>query len=253
MKTKYIINFAIVVVVFATTCFGSTFAQAAELCYETGFERPTFVPGMLDTQDGWHNPQKTASILPVHPMSGDQSIRVFGNKLNDVGPGLVGTRFSRLFMYDASGKTVNVSVDAQLNGPSTATGPVPNPSNDLISANLDLLLADGLNQPIYLGALVLSSSGDVWVLDQDNNYMAFVQVNLDEYHHLAARIDFSKREIQFFVDNALVTILNIDPSITSNIFAVGAPGMFAVSDRKLLKHNLYKSYFDNYRVATDNC
>lgn len=251
MKTRYAINFFIVMF-FIVVGVASTFVWAEGLCYSTGFEQPTFMPGQLDLQDEWRNPQKTALILPTHPLSGDQSIRVFGNKLNDLS-GLVGTRFSRVFLYNATSKTVDVSVDVQLDGPSTASGSVSNPNDDLISANLDLLLAGELLQPIYIGALALSSSGDVWVFNSAGQYVDNVPVNLGEHHRLGARIDFSKREIQFFVDNVQVTTLLIDLRIATNIFGTGAPAMFAVSDRKLLKRNLYNAYFDNYCVATTDC
>ena len=79
------------------------------------------------------------------------------------------------------------------------------------------------------------------------------QVNLNDYHRLSARIDFSTREVEFFVDNLYITTLQIPESITTNFFATGTPEMFAVNDPKLLNRNLYKAYFDNYYVSADSC
>ncbi|MCF7969702.1 MAG: hypothetical protein K9L22_00860 [Methylococcaceae bacterium] len=231
----------------------STHAKAEDLCYKTSFERSDFSPGKLNTQDGWQNPQKTASISPVYPQSGKQSIRVFGNKLNEISPELVGTRFGRLFLYDATNKTIELSIDAMLDGPSTDSNSSANPNDDLISANLTLLLVDELNQPISIGTLLLSSNSNVWIIDSSGDYVAAIPINLNGYHRLSARIDFSSRKVQFFVDNEQVKTLSIPDSITSNIFAMGALEMFAVNDKKTLNRNHYDAYFDNFCVSTDSC
>ena len=112
MKTRYAVNFFIIVF-FVVMGVASTFVRAEDLCYSTGFERPTFMPGQLDLQDGWRNPQKTALILPAHPLSSKQSIRVFGNKLNKVGEQF-GTRFGRLFFYDAIRRASRVGAHDQI-------------------------------------------------------------------------------------------------------------------------------------------
>jgi len=44
---------------------------------------------------------------------------------------------------------LNLSVDAQLNDLNTARGSISNPSDNLIGANLNWLLVDELNQPIF--------------------------------------------------------------------------------------------------------
>ena len=253
MKTKYAVNF-LIVVFFIVMGVASTFVRAEGLCYSTGFERPTFMPGQLDLQDGWRNPQKTALILPAHPLSGKQSIRVFGNKLNKVGEQF-GTRFGRLFFYDATDKTVDVSVDAKLDGPSTDTG--LGESDDLISANLDLLLADDMMRPVFIGALLLSSSGDVWVYDSDGQHLNNVPVDLGEHHRLGARIDFSERKVYFSVNGDYVTTLPIKEAITTNILAIAALSMFTASEDRIserfFNRNLYNAYYDDYCVATTDC
>lgn len=243
MKTKHAVNF-LIVVFFVVMGVPSTFVRAEGLCYSTGFERPTFMPGQLNGQDGWGNPPETALILPAHPLSGKQSIRVFGNKLNKVGEQF-GTRFGRLFFYNATNQTVDVSVDAKLVGPSTDTG--LGSSDDLISANLDLLLADDMMRPVFIGALLLSSSGDVWVYDSEGQHQDKVRVNLGKHHRLGARIDFrsEQREVQFFVNDVYVTTLPINSEITTSNLAIAALSMFTASEDRIserfFNRNLYNA------------
>lgn len=261
METKCVFKF-VAGALFVATGTASTLALAEELCYQTGFERPAFTPGQLDGQYEWHDPSRTTLVLPAAPLDGEQSLRVFGNKLNPLGPGIVGTRVARLFFYDATDQTVEISVDARLDGPSTRTGTDSEPGDDLISANLDLLLADAQMQPVFLASLLLSSSGDVWIHDYAGNYVGNVPVDLAVDHRLGARIDFSSRTIQFYVDDnliyfyvddILVTALSFDDFTTTNTFGVGALSMFAIADKKLLNPSRYKAYFDDYCVATEGC
>ena len=117
METKCVFKF-VAGALFVATGTASTLALAEELCYQTGFERPAFTPGQLDGQYEWHDPSRTTLVLPAAPLAGEQSLRVFGNKLNPLGPGIVGTRVARLFFYDAKDQTVEVSVDARLDASS---------------------------------------------------------------------------------------------------------------------------------------
>lgn len=252
MKRKTLV--AIAVFVFFNAGFLTEFAQAEDnLCYQTGFERPDFLPGQLNGQQQWLNPTKTALISDYAPYDGFQSIRAFGNKLNPISPELVGTAFGRLTVFDASGKTVDVSVDAFLDGPSTATSMSPNPNDDLISANLHLILADALINDVDIGWLLLSSSGHVWILDHAGSYRAVAPIDLNAYHRLAARINFEMKEVEFYVDDSFVTTLPIPDSVNTNIFAIGALELIAVNDKKVLNRNLYKAYFDNYCGSTASC
>ena len=58
---------------------------AATPLYTTGFERPTFVPGSLVGQDGWHafedRSVDAATVSTELPRSGDQSVRIEGPRL----------------------------------------------------------------------------------------------------------------------------------------------------------------------------
>ena len=71
----------VMAVIYAALSVASPSAGADLLRYYTGFERPAFVLGPLDGQDGWENPSKTAWISPYQPAQGKQAIVVKGAKL----------------------------------------------------------------------------------------------------------------------------------------------------------------------------
>ncbi len=251
MKTKELFDIRVVTIAAALLSAGvgivSPSSLADGLPYATGFERPVFVVGKLDAQDGWQNPLSSASISVVRPDTGRQAIQVLGAKLGPLGPGLVGTRFGRLFPFDAAGMVIDVGVDTKLEGPITN-------DNDLVSANLDILFADSSMTPIYIGTVYLSSSGDIWAFDVDGAFAGKVSVDdINVYHRLGARLNFAERTIEFFADSESFGWGSMGAD-TGSYFAIGALSVFAVDNRELVKPNKYRTRFDNYCLTSDqNC
>jgi hypothetical protein len=233
----------VMAVVYAALSVASPSAGADLLRYYTGFERPAFVLGPLDGQDGWENPSKTAWISPYQPAQGRQAIVVKGAKLPTAGGegAVIGTRFGRLLFYDATDKVVGIGVDAKLEGPVTENA-------DLVSANLILYLTDpSYTQVIYLGEASLSSAGYILVYESDGDFATAVQVDdMTAYHRLGAQIDFKKGEVKWFADGYSVAELPIDPLIDTSIFATAPIGMAAIDDPGLVNLNNYRARFDNY-------
>ena len=247
-------------VLFAVIMCASVPAYSGPIDYKTGFEPPVFQPGPLNGQDGWEHPQKTASISVQSPISGQQSIEVDGADLPPLGGGWIGTRFGRFSIYDPiSGHTpvIDASVDVQLAGPSSDTG--QGPADDLISANLDFFGTDSESNPLLLGSLMLSSSGEVWVFGSRSQdaYAAGVPIKLSAPHRLKVRADFSTRRTQYFVDGKRVEFLikgkrsatlPFGPEMRDAIFAGGFLSVFAVDDPQL-DPALYTARYDNYSVT----
>ena len=241
-----------VATLFAAVCcvalsLGTSVAVGDPLVYETGFERPEIMPGYLNGQDGWLNPSKTVLVNPAQPATGKQSIMILGSKLNPSStPGLLSTRPGRPFFYDASAQTLGVGVDVKLEGPIT-------PREDLVSANLILLLADEAFQPVYLGEAWLSSAGYVIVADSSSTPVSGQLVNdMETYHRLGAVVEFSSPIwVTWYLDGEPLASYDGD-AITTSIFAVANPAMVAVDDRAIVKPNKYRSYFDNYCVVSED-
>ena len=248
-------------VLFVALIWASVPVYSQSIDYKTGFEPPVFQPGPLDGQDGWGNPQNTASISARSPISGLQSVEVDGANLSFSGNGIIGTRFGRLSIYDPVSQhtpVIDVSVDARLIGRSTDTG--QGPADDLISANLDFMGIDPNSSPLLLGSLVLSSSGEVWVFGSRSQdaYAAGIPIKLSDPHRLKIRADFSARRIQFYVDGKRIDFLSngkryaalpFESGIRKADFAGGFTSVFAVDDPVQIDPKLYKARFDNYSVT----
>ena len=236
------------VVVYAVLGLASPSAVADSLSYYTGFEKPEFLPGPLNGQEEWQNPQKSALVLPVKPAEGRQAIQVLGAKLSPVVPGLLLTRFGRFAYFDPSddGGVVGVGVDVKLEGPITG--------DDLVSANLFPFLADANDPtvPIYIGEAYLSSNGYVYVTDPTGDYVTQYPVGgMEVYHRIGALIDFANGTVQWCVDGFCDGAEKVDASIgPTDIFAMGALAMLAIDDRALVNPGKYRARFDNYCVAS---
>ena len=239
-------------------------AQEPEvLSYQTDFEPPIFIADFLELQDGWRNPEYTASICnneieaTCKPISGDQSIKVMeeAEAFFDLGDRLL-MRFGRPDFYDSifnESPVIDVHVDARLDGQSTDTG--DGNVDDLVSANLNGLSVTD-SGPASLGNLLLSSSGDVWIMGSRANdkYFVGVPINQKKEHRLGLRIDFAARITRFFVDGypvvddeGLIVTLPFDSAITSDVFAFAALEVAAV-DVPDVDPSQYTAYFDNYSV-----
>jgi hypothetical protein len=102
---------------------------AAEILYQTGFEPPTFTPGLLVGQDGWFPGQSpnAATVSTELPRTGVQSVRIDGSLAESIG-GFFGAAYGRDLSYDpiASGTPlIRLAGDVNLSGnitPATSFG-----------------------------------------------------------------------------------------------------------------------------------
>jgi hypothetical protein len=223
--------------------------------HHAGFDRPAFAPGALHGQDGWLNPDGAALIASGRTATGASdrdrlTVVVDGRRLPPAAPGTVATRMSRPIGLDglADGTPiVEIAVDVALTGPSTDEG--EGPADNLVSAGVTAMPAEGAPTAAGFGALALSSSGEVWIIGSrpQDAFRIGLPVSLDRSHRLALRLDFSRRTTQFFVDGAPVARLPFARSIRSNTLAA-APLAMTAADRPGLAA-AYTAVFAAYQVS----
>jgi hypothetical protein len=230
-----------------------SFAQADTLSYQTGFELPTFLLGPLEGQDNWLTVEGIVEISDENPDSGDQSIVVPGEGLIEVDwSDFLWARSYRVFIYDtiANGTPlIEITVHTQLEGPSTDSG--QDTADDLFSANIQAYAFDFEKlKNEYLGELVQSSSGEVWIFGSrdGDEYAAGIPIDLADYHSLGMRINFDTRTHQFFVDGDLAATLPIKSSITTDVFAAVMLPVGSVNDPDLIDPSEYTAYYDNFSI-----
>ncbi len=225
----------------------SSSSQAGVL-YATGFEPPTFTAGQtVNGQGGWGSffSPDAGVITTNNPRSGLQALQVNGSQIdNSVGGGLLGGIYRRRLDYDtvANGTPIiDISVDVRLDGPRTGT----TIDDDLISANLSAIDGDGN----YLLELILSSNGNIYSFDSDNNFAYALETpaGLGEYYKLGMRLDFLTRTAGLFVNGQSIGTLPFYSGTTSDVFRGAYLEMLAIDDPGF-DASEYTAYFDNLEV-----
>src|SRR5579863_2628898 len=157
-----IISFGILLAVLGSP----RFAHAGVL-YSTGFEAPTFTPGLVVGQDNWVNVFGNGGgvVTTTNPASGLQALQIGGADMKDTGFGISETVYRPdlgTFSIDPlATPTVFVQADVRLDGPllpyASGTAADNGFANDLVSANL--VVADSVN---YQSELYISSDGNIY-------------------------------------------------------------------------------------------
>lgn len=223
-------------------------AMAAGAPYATGFERPAFVPGPLDGQDGWRAAGAAARVQPPGAGRDGQAVVIDGARLPPQPAGGAATRLTRplgLKVPALATPIVDIAVDVRLAGPSTDRG--EGPADNLVSAGLMALPADTAAAAGF-GALQLSSSGEAWIVGSRTHdaFRIGVPVDLDRGHRLALRLDFVRRTTQFFVDGRPIARLPFARTLNDDALAAAALTMTAVDAGSAAA---YTAHADAFAVA----
>jgi hypothetical protein len=82
----------------------------AGVVYATDFEPPTFVPGLLQGQDGWfayvNKSIAAATVSAQQPHGGTQGVRIDGSLMEQPFPGVFGGYYLRDMNYDPIGTNI---------------------------------------------------------------------------------------------------------------------------------------------------
>jgi len=160
---------------------GLSGAQAGVI-YSTGFEPPTYTPGPLPGQNGWHSfGPGTPNVITAPVKSGTQAAGVFGGFASQNGP----------YHTDPSGaQFIEVSADIQL-ASSSAQG----------AWQFAALGGPGLG-PFYSG-IDISSTG---VIQEITNGFPVVggPLSRDVWHNVDLKMDFGAKTYSLAIDNILL-------------------------------------------------
>jgi hypothetical protein len=245
-------------------------ATADVLDYRTGFEPPTFLLGELrsydpNVNDGWVSFNTSAYpdfsapralISDARPHTGRQSIEIPGRHLREGvdDPTMAIDVHHTFSVMTFAPDIVDMAFAVRLDGPSTDTG--SGSADDLISGNLrfDNYYSDN---ECYEGiaTLLLSSSEELWIRKDNDEYALSLPIALDTYHGVAMRADLRAKSVRLFVDARQVAVLpftdpgtcpraapywfDANPQLVAYAPSITPPG-FAAGD--------YTAFFDDHRM-----
>jgi hypothetical protein len=227
-----------VLVSFATLITIAPAPAAADFLFETGFERPSFVPGLLAGQDGIiaANPSlntDVASIVTEFPASGVQSVRFAGDLIQKSPTSdFWAARYRPNFVYDAIGSgtpRVTLQADLALIGPATST--------DLVSVNLAARDTAGRR----FSEIWLSSDGTAWTVGAGAD-MRTVPYLLNRFNTVTLALDFTSLTTEFFLNGT---------SLGTRGFGTGKGGMLipTFSMEAVIAPTAYRAYVDDLRMS----
>ena len=245
-----------------TLAWGGT-SYGDQVVYQTGFERPGYVPGALIGQDGWvlSPAYGTASgpAAAIVPASGDltsQALQVTGTLLK---PEIADDPFYYLGLYRrpigydaaAHGMThIMVSVQARLDGPLSRQSGTPGDysAGDVYSANLAAIARDGA-----FGEISLSADGHVYGYGYSGNgyYLFETRATLGVFHELGLDIDLANSTTTYLLDGAVIGVDSFAGIITSTVLdrvVLLNYGNLEIPVPAGFERDKYVSYFDNLSV-----
>jgi hypothetical protein len=193
--------------------------------YATGFEPPTFAPGLLHGQDGWYVfdgiSLNAATVSPGLPRSGVQSMRFDAAQLeNFPGIGNVGFAVQDL-VYDplaAGTRFVDLAADIHVVRPDGVC-PVAFPLGDPGSCAIGIAL-DG---PGYLPLAVITlniGAGAVMARNLDAIAALGPAYAFGEWAHLRARFDFQDRTMRGYFNGAFFGAVPFTAGVDASVVAI---------------------------------
>jgi len=205
----------------------TSLAQASPILFATGFEPPTFAPGLLQGQGGWYVfdsiSVKAATISTELPRSGVQSLRLDGAQLEPFPPfGSVGF-YEQNLNYDplASGTAlIRLSYDINVAGPvsACASGFFDDPGSCAVGI--------GLDDPAFFPMAVIGVNiGDGLAFARaacadPNLCRASTPYTFGEWAHLSALYDFQNRTVSGFVNGVFIGEIPFSDGVGSEIAAI---------------------------------
>ena len=197
----------------------------ALVLYSTGFERPTFAPGLLEGQDAWFAQDgisvNAATISTDLARSGSQSLRLDAANLeNFPGIGSVGFSVRNVsFAPLASGSQfVNLSADINVTGPIAAcsvASPLGAPNSCAIGLALD---GPGL---LPFGVITLNIGGGFVVARNVDGIAApGPTYNFGEWANVVASYDFENEVVRGFFNGVQFGEVPFTAGVDDTIIAI---------------------------------
>lgn len=212
--------------------------SAADVLYQTGFEPPTFSPGLLAGQDGWFAglSPAAATVSTVQPRGGTQSVCIQGSLLDALQGFSIGS-YARFLSYDpiASGNPqVSLSADINLSGgvpPSCGAG-----------IGLTGILNGQFTANIQVGVRAQGSGVAAYISNFDGQDADGPAYTLGEWATVRADFNFQTRTVRGFFNDRLFGEVPFTAGISNDIAAIN---LFLLSGQPIPD---VVAYGDNLRV-----
>lgn len=201
---------------------GKGSAEASTIVlYQADFEPPTFVPGLLQGQDGWSafaDSVDAATVSTDLPRSGVQSLKIDWASLNfspDIG-GSFGL-YGRILPYDPLGSgTPLIEVSADINVPVSAA-----------ACAIAIILGDA-SFAAFAGINLEIDNGHIVLINDDIVSVERPGYTFGEWAHLQALFDFQNRTVGGFFNGEFFGEIPFTSGIGDTIgaIAIAAGGPF---------------------------
>ncbi|WZO99763.1 PEP-CTERM sorting domain-containing protein [Isosphaeraceae bacterium EP7] len=194
----------------------ATSQSSAGVLYETGFEPPTFTPGLFPGQDGWFaglGPD-AATISTALPKDGLQSVRIDGSELQEFSGFHFGS-YARPLNYDplASGTPIVVlSSDINLTGTESATCG--------LSVGLSAVLNGEFVANILFGVQGQNGTLVSYISNMDGFSINGPAYTFGEWANVTAVFDFANRTATGYFNGQLIGEVTFTAGIDEGIPAM---------------------------------
>jgi hypothetical protein len=173
---------------------------AADVLYVTGFEPPTFTPGLLDGQDGWFAGLglNAAAISTQLPFTGLQSVRIDGSLAEPI-DGIFGAAYGRGLSYDpiASGTPlIRLAAEVNLTGAITPT--------TSFGVGLSSLMDGVAVANIQLGVREVGGNFVSYLSNADAVSASLLGYQPGQWVNVSAVFDFDNRTVEGFVNGQII-------------------------------------------------
>jgi PEP-CTERM motif len=187
--------------------------SAAGVLYQTGFEPPTFVPGLLDGQDGWFAAfgSSAATVSTDLPETGTQSVRIQGSSLETFEGFSIGS-YARALNYDPIGGGTPLVI---LSGDINLLGSIP--AACAVGIGLTGVLGGEFTTNIQVGVRAEGAAVVSYISNFDGQDATGPTYVPGEWVNVRADFDFQTRTVSGFFDDQLIGVVPFTNGISNDI------------------------------------
>ena len=184
--------------------------------YTTGFERPTFVPGLLQGQDGWFAGlgADAATVSTELPRTGTQSVKIDGSKVEEFFGFHFGS-YARPLFYDPLGSGTPL---VELSGNILLLGEVPPTCG--IGIGLTSVLNGEFVTNIQIGVRQENGNAVSFLSNLDGLFATGPAYTIGEWANVRALFDFQNRTVLGFFNDQFIGEVSFTTGISNDIHFV---------------------------------